>query len=106
MQRARWKPRVDGAIVPPEGVRRSMSRHVVLDQAEDAFVEGLVATGRFDTVDHAVREALRLLQEREARLAALQDAWAEGCESGGWQSAETVFEELAGRYGSDAKAAG
>lgn len=83
-----------------------MSRHVVLDQAEGAFVEGLVATGRFDTADHAVREALRLLHVREARLTELRDAWNEGCESHDWQSADAVFDDLAQRFGSDTQAAG
>lgn len=82
-----------------------MSSHVVLNQTEVAFVEGLVASGRFDTAAEAVREALGLLREREARFTALRDAWAEGCESQDWQSAETVFDGLARRYGSGARAA-
>ena len=38
---------------------------VVLDPHGDRLVSDLVAKGRFGTADDAVREALRLLEERE-----------------------------------------
>ena len=46
------------------------------------FVEGQVATGRFASASEVVRAGLRLLEEREQRLAALRDALAEGEASG------------------------
>jgi antitoxin ParD1/3/4 len=81
-----------------------MSKHVVLDPPEATFVDGLVATGRFDTTDAAVKEALRLLHEREARLSELRDAWREGVESGGYEPADLVFDRLVRRYGETTKA--
>lgn len=47
-----------------------------------AFVESRVKEGRYDTASDVMRAALRLLEEREAKLAALRSALIEGEESG------------------------
>lgn len=47
-----------------------------------AFVESQVKEGRYDTASDVMRAALRLLEEREAKLAALRSALIEGEESG------------------------
>jgi antitoxin ParD1/3/4 len=83
-----------------------MTKHVVLEAPDETFVDGLVAAGRFDTPDHAVKEGLRLLHEREARLAEWRDAWHEGVESGDYRPAADFFAGLSGRYGPDGKAGG
>ena len=93
-----------GLISTRKGGPFDMSKHVVLGTLDEAFVDGLVATGRFDTADHAVREGLRLLHEREARLDELRDAWREGVDNGDYQPADTVFAALAERYGVAGKA--
>jgi antitoxin ParD1/3/4 len=46
------------------------------------FIEAQVAEGRYDNASDVVRAGLRLLEEREARLAALRAALIEGEESG------------------------
>lgn len=46
------------------------------------FVESEVATGRYASVSEVIRAGLRLLEEREAHLAALRAALIEGEESG------------------------
>ncbi len=48
----------------------------------DAFLEQEVASGRYSTASEVVRTALRLLQDRETRLAALRNALEEGEASG------------------------
>jgi antitoxin ParD1/3/4 len=47
-----------------------------------AFVESQVSTGRYDNASDVMRAALRLLEEREARISALRAALIEGEESG------------------------
>lgn len=47
-----------------------------------AFVEAQVKAGRYDNASDVMRAALRLLEEREARLTALRAALIEGEESG------------------------
>lgn len=47
-----------------------------------SFVEQQVAQGRFGSTSEVVRAGLRLLEEHEARLAALRNALAEGEQSG------------------------
>lgn len=46
------------------------------------FIEEQVARGRFSSASDVVRAGLRLLEEREARLLALQAALVEGEQSG------------------------
>jgi antitoxin ParD1/3/4 len=46
------------------------------------FIDSQVADGRYDNASDVVRAGLRLLEEREARLAALRAALIEGETSG------------------------
>jgi antitoxin ParD1/3/4 len=47
-----------------------------------SFVEAQVQEGRYDNASDVMRAALRLLEEREARIAALRAALIEGEKSG------------------------
>lgn len=55
---------------------------VTIGQHFAAFIEEQVQRGRFSSASEAVRAGLRLLEERETKLAALQKALKEGEESG------------------------
>ncbi len=46
------------------------------------FIEQLLKQGRFGSTSEAIRAGLRLLEEREAKLAALRNAIQEGIDSG------------------------
>jgi antitoxin ParD1/3/4 len=46
------------------------------------FIEAQVNAGRYDNASDVMRAALRLLEEREARISALRSALIEGEESG------------------------
>ena len=48
----------------------------------EAFVEKVVKSGRYGTASEAVREGLRLLEEREARLTRLKQDIEDGAASG------------------------
>lgn len=55
-----------------------VTRNVVLTDAQDTLVHGLVARGRFQNASEALRAGLRLLEEEEARTQTLRDRLAEG----------------------------
>jgi len=72
-----------------------------LGQQLEGFVAQLVESGRYNSKSEVLREGVRLIQDREARLAALDAALARGlsdAEAGRVEPAETVFERLAGKY--------
>ncbi|MBV0912585.1 type II toxin-antitoxin system ParD family antitoxin [Anianabacter salinae] len=48
------------------------TRNVVLTEEQDRFVARLVETGRFQNASEALRTGLRLLEQEETELAALQ----------------------------------
>lgn len=64
-------------------------------------VTKLVSEGRFNSKSEVLREGVRLVQEREARLAALDAALARGiadAEAGRVKPAEEVFDRLEAKY--------
>ncbi|AYN22687.1 type II toxin-antitoxin system ParD family antitoxin [Alcaligenes aquatilis] len=73
-----------------------------LGQQLEAFVGRLVATGRYGSKSEVLREGVRLIQDREARLAALDALIALGladADAGHTQPADEVFERLQTKYG-------
>jgi antitoxin ParD1/3/4 len=77
-----------------------MPSSVALGNLEKA-VERLVASGRYHSKSEVIREGIRLVDEREKRLAALDEALARGvadADAGRVFSAEEVFSDLRARY--------
>ena len=69
-------------------------------QLED-FVTALVRDGRYNSKSEVLREGVRLVQDREARLASLDAAIARGladAEAGRTQPAADVFARLQRKY--------
>ena len=63
----------------------------------ETYVAGLVATGRYNSKSEVLREGVRIIHERESRLAALDAALARGlaeAEAGLFIPADEVFDEL------------
>lgn len=70
------------------------------------YVATLVTSGRYNSKSEVLREGVRLVQEREKKLAALDAALARGIadvEAGRVKPAEDVFARLEAKY--DAQAA-
>jgi len=80
-----------------------------LGDALETFVNKLVATGRYNSKIEVLREGVRLVQEREARLAALDAAIARGvadADAGRVKPAREVFDRLEAKYRAQAEAKG
>lgn len=72
-----------------------------LGQQLESFVVRLVERGRYNSKSEVLREGVRLIQERETRLAALDGAIEQGsadAESGRTKLAADVFDRLEAKY--------
>jgi antitoxin ParD1/3/4 len=68
----------------------------------EAFVQKLVDSGRYGSKSEVLREGVRLVQDRETRLAALDASIMRGvadAEAGRTKPADEVFRRLAKKYG-------
>jgi len=73
--------------------------NVSLTAELEAFFEGAVKSGRYGSASEAVREGLRLLQEREAKFLRLKRDSEDGLNSG--EAREGSFTDLARRLRKD-----
>jgi antitoxin ParD1/3/4 len=87
---------VDDFSIHNEKIRPYYQKLVILDKAEimgrntsislgdhfEKFVDSKVAEGRFKNASEVIRAGLRLLEEEEAKITALQNAIDEGIASG------------------------
>ena len=86
-----------------------MPGSVDLGEQLESFVTSLVESGRYNSRSEVIREGVRLIQEREAKLAALEAAIARGvadADSGRVKPAGEVFDRLQAKYEGMAKAGG
>ena len=73
----------------------------------ESYVATLVREGRYRSKSEVLREGVRLVQEREARLALLDAAIAQGladADAGRVASTDSVFNRLEAKYTSVAEA--
>lgn len=73
----------------------------------EKFIAGLLKSGRYNSKSEILREGVRLIQERETRLAALDAAIARGiadADAGRVEPASDVFDRLEAKYQEMAKA--
>ena len=85
-----------------------MASKVDLGNLEQS-VERLVASGRYSSKSEVLREGVRLVEEREKRLQALNVALESGiadADAGRVKSASAVFDRLTAKYESLARAKG
>lgn len=67
----------------------------------EAYIQQLVKTGRYGSKSEVLREGVRLIQDRETRLAVLDASIAHGLadiEAGRTSKAEDVFTRLEAKY--------
>ena len=67
----------------------------------ESFVVRLVASGRYNSKSEVLREGVRLIEEREAKLTALDASIARGLadgDAGRTKSADQVFDRLEAKY--------
>jgi antitoxin ParD1/3/4 len=63
----------------------------------EAFIKGQLASGRYNNASEVMRDALRLMEERERRLASIDAQIARGLadiEAGRVHDADAMFDEL------------
>jgi antitoxin ParD1/3/4 len=78
-----------------------MAISVDLGGSLESYVTELVRTGRYNSKSEILREGVRLVQEREARLAVLDAAIAKGladADAGRVADASSVFDRLEAKY--------
>ena len=73
--------------------------NVSLTPELEAFVDAVVKSGRYGSASEAVREGLRLLQEREAKFLRLKRDIEDGLNSG--EATEGSFADVAKRLRAD-----
>lgn len=69
--------------------------NVSIGERWEGFVAGVVASGRYGSASEVVREGLRLVEEREAKLADLRQTLAASIAEGGshtWEEVEAKIE--------------
>lgn len=64
--------------------------NVSIDPRWEKFIEEAVQDGRYSSASDVVREGLRLVQEREAKLSALRETLRRSIEAGGDVSEEEL----------------
>ncbi|MRG55156.1 type II toxin-antitoxin system ParD family antitoxin [Phyllobacterium sp. SYP-B3895] len=78
-----------------------MASSANLGQKLEAYVDDLVKTGRYNSRSEVLREGVRLIEEREKRLAALDAAIARGLadvEAGRVRPLQEVADRLNAKY--------
>jgi antitoxin ParD1/3/4 len=78
-----------------------MAMSVDLGERLESFVNEMVASGRYNSKSEVLREGLRLVQDREARLKAFDEAIDRGladADAGRTKPAAEVFDRLERKY--------
>ena len=79
--------------------------NVSIGERWERFVEGALKTGRYGSASEVVREGLRLVEEREAKLQALRDTLNASITRGGAHSDAAVDKDINAALGAWEKTA-
>jgi antitoxin ParD1/3/4 len=69
--------------------------NVSIGKRWERFVEQAVEAGRYGSASELIREGLRLVEEREAKLAALRQTLRESIDAGGDNSDDDIAADVA-----------
>ena len=72
-----------------------------LGQHFEAFIQGQLSSGRYGDASEVLRDALRLMEDRERRLASLDASISRGLSditAGRVHDSDAVFDDLEARY--------
>lgn len=72
--------------------------NVSIGKRWEAFVDAAVQSGRYGSASEVIREGLRLVEEREAKLQALRDTLNASIEEGGFAPSDQLMRELDSVY--------
>eukprot|EP01033_Poteriospumella_lacustris_P023288 gene23288-17669_t len=78
-----------------------MASSYSLGQHFEAFVQQQLVSGRYNNASEVIRDALRLMEDRDRRLLALDESIERGVadlKDGRIQSAEKVFDRIEKKY--------
>lgn len=75
-------------------IRRGHAMNVSIGDRWEGFVEGAVKSGRYASASEVVREGLRLVEEREAKLQALRETLAASIAGGGHNTEDDLVRVL------------
>lgn len=78
--------------------------NVSIGQRWEGFVDGIVKAGRYSSASEVVREGLRLVEEREAKLQALRDTLDASIARGGENTEDDLTRALDAKEAELAKA--
>jgi antitoxin ParD1/3/4 len=87
--------------LPSDGIFGPVSDHPELGTDIEAALNGLVESGRYETREQVLREGVRLVQDRETRLARIDAAVSRGiedAEAGHSEDAEIALTRLRRTY--------
>lgn len=68
--------------------------NVSIGERWEGYVEALLKTGRYASASEVIREGLRLVEEREAKLAALRETIETSLARGGENTDDDVYRRL------------
>lgn len=86
---------------PPRPISPPMDDYSKLGAEVEAAMDGLVESGRYPTREEVLRAGVRLVQDREARLARIDASVSRGiedAEAGRSEDAEVVLGRLRRKY--------
>jgi antitoxin ParD1/3/4 len=95
---------IDNRVIFDENINRHRERNMIsadLGKQLESYIQQLVEVGRYGSKSEVLREGVRLIQDRETKLAALDTLIMRGladADTGRTKPASDVFDRLEAKY--------